>query len=143
MNDSLVDLDLILDTQALHAKLLKPGIYTQMVMGQRKKRFDSQRRSLDWIVLRNRLGFISDTNKKTVGRFLKKMSKAAGYRLIDGFSERVIYRQLYNQGLTVLDMRDSGIGIKMTMSHLSARQEVRHLLESLWLPRVSKSLDHL
>jgi hypothetical protein len=41
-------------------------------------------------------------------------------------SERVIYRELYKDGLTVFDVGQTG-KTKLTMSHLSARQEIRSL----------------
>jgi chromosome partitioning protein len=37
----------------------------------------------------------------------------------------VIFRELYLQGLTLMDVREAGVGIQMVMSHVAARLEVR------------------
>ena len=57
-----------------------------------------------------------------------------GFRLTPGFGERVIFRELFPKGLTLLDLRTKGIEVRMSMSHLAARQEVRALLEAIGLP---------
>jgi chromosome partitioning protein len=51
-----------------------------------------------------------------------------------GFGERVIFRELFPMGLTMLDLPQPGLEISLTMSHVAARQEVRELLQTLKLP---------
>jgi chromosome partitioning protein len=41
---------------------------------------------------------------------------------------------LFLKGLTLLDLRNPGSGLKMNMSHIAARQEVRQLLQAIGLP---------
>ena len=48
------------------------------------------------------------------------------------FGERVIFRELFVQGLTLLDLRESGTAL--SMSHVAAREEVRALLETIAIP---------
>ena len=48
-----------------------------------------------------------------------------------GLSERVIYRELFPSGLTLLDKGHLG---ELGTSHLVARQELRTLLSGLRLP---------
>ncbi|MGH7057571.1 MAG: division plane positioning ATPase MipZ [Acetobacteraceae bacterium] len=36
-----------------------------------------------------------------------------GFRTVKGFGERVIFRELYLQGLTLLDLREAGLGISL------------------------------
>ncbi len=43
----------------------------------------------------------------------------------------------------MLDLQKKGVGIKMSMSHVAARQEVRHLIKSLNLPGVDSRIDRL
>ena len=60
-----------------------------------------------------------------------------GFRLAPGFSERVIFRELFLLGLTVLDVIETTKnGTTLSMSHLAARQEVRDLLKSLRIPSI-------
>jgi chromosome partitioning protein len=54
---------------------------------------------------------------------------------VEGFSERVVYRELFPRGLTALDQMDEvTLGTRPNLSHMSARQEVRAVLEALKLP---------
>jgi chromosome partitioning protein len=46
----------------------------------------------------------------------------------------VIFRELYLQGLTLMDMREAGLGIQMAMSHVAARAEVRALVAAIRKP---------
>lgn len=48
------------------------------------------------------------------------------------FGERVIYRELFFRGLTVLDLKGEATGSgTLLMSHVAARQEVRNLVEAI------------
>jgi chromosome partitioning protein len=62
------------------------------------------------------------------------LSRRIGFRVAPGFGERVIYRELFPAGLTVLDLPQPGFDIPLSMSHLAARQEVRALVSTLTLP---------
>jgi chromosome partitioning protein len=54
---------------------------------------------------------------------------------VDGFAERVIFREFYPRGLTALDnLEEETLGTRPSMSHVTARQEVETLLTSLKLP---------
>ncbi|MBL9054952.1 MAG: ATPase, partial [Rhodobacteraceae bacterium] len=55
-----------------------------------------------------------------------------------GFAERVIFRELFPRGLTVLDLRDTGVDV-LNLSNVAARQEVRDLMKALKLPGVEVS----
>ena len=90
---------------------------------------------IDWIVLRNRLGTQYMHNKKKIGDALEDLSKRIGCRVAPGFSERVIFRELFPRGLTLLDLRDIGIG-QLNMSNIAARQDLRALVKGLHLPGV-------
>ena len=58
-----------------------------------------------------------------------------GFRIADGISERVVFREFFPIGLTALDDFDEHVlGTKPTLSHLAARQEIRQLLAALRLP---------
>ena len=91
---------------------------------------------IDWIVVRNRLGAQQMHNKKKVGSALEELSRRIGFRVVPGFSERVIFRELFPRGLTLLDLRDTGVD-QLNMSNIAARQELRDLIGGLRLSSVT------
>ena len=55
--------------------------------------------------------------------------------LLDGFAERVVYREFFPRGLTALDEIDEAtLGMRPNLGHLTAREEVTSLLRQLKLP---------
>jgi chromosome partitioning protein len=54
-----------------------------------------------------------------------------GFYQIQGLGERVIYRELFLTGLTLLDLNKDGVQVEMSMSHVAARQELRQLLDAI------------
>jgi len=136
LNDSFVDFDLLGDVDPNNADIVRPSIYSEMVWDSRKKKALAVRTPIDWVVLRNRTATsrIEAKNKQRVGDALKTLSQRIGFRLAPGLSERVIYRELFPQGLTLLDLDAPGAEGEMKMGHLAARQELRDLFIALKLP---------
>lgn len=131
INDSFVDLNLLahIDDETLQVK--NYGVYSEMIWQaklQNAKRSNSQ---VDWVVVRNRLSSINAKNKQRVGSSLENISKKVGFRISNGLSERVIYRELYLKGLSLLDIMDKKSGVKTQVSHIAARQELRNLMSFL------------
>ena len=69
-------------------------------------------------------------NKRNVADVLQRLSKRIGFRLAPGFGDRVVFRELFLGGLTLLDLKQAG-GPSLTMSQLAARQEVRDLIAAV------------
>lgn len=136
INDSFVDFDLLARTDPETGRVLSPSIYSEMVWKARQTRAQAGLRPLDWVVLRNRLGTTAMHNKRKIGDALEELRTRIGFRVAAGFSERVIFRELFPKGLTLLDLPDLG-GESMTLSNIAARQEVRDLLVTLALPDVT------
>ena len=136
LNDSFVDFDLLGDIDPNHPEIVRPSIYSEMVWDSRKQKAISLRTPIDWVVLRNRTSAsrIEAKNKQRVGEALKTLSQRIGFRMAPGLSERVIYRELFPQGLTLLDLDADGVEGEMKMTHLAARQELRDLFITLKLP---------
>ncbi|WP_420549809.1 division plane positioning ATPase MipZ [Curvivirga sp.] len=142
INDSFVDLDLLVEIDDGPVDQCKPSHYARIVMTQRQKRFERDRAGMDWIILRNRLGNLRSKNTDRILESLKTLSGKMGFRVAPGISERAIYRELFPTGRTVLDMLDSKLpGERISMSHIAARQEIREILHTLWLPRITKRLQ--
>jgi chromosome partitioning protein len=134
LNDSFLDIDLLARIDREARKVLAPSVYSQMVWEQRQRRALNRRPPIDWIVMRNRLGHIDARNKRDIARLLEQLSKRLGFRVAPGFGERVIFRELFHKGLTLLDLRAERTGAPFSVSHAAARQEVFALLESIGLP---------
>jgi len=135
MNDSFIDFDLLARLSP-EGKVLGPSIYAEMVWSARQMRGQAGAGPIDWLVLRNRLGTTEMHNKRKVGTALQNLSKRIGFRVAPGFSERVIFRELFPRGLTLLDLKDIGTS-QLSMSNIAARQELRDLIAALNLPGVT------
>lgn len=136
LNDSFIDFDLLARIDPDTSRVTGPSIYSEMVWNARQLRARAGLKPIDWIVLRNRLGAQQMHNKKKVGAALEQLSKRIGFRVAPGFSERVIFRELFPRGLTLLDLRDIGVE-NLNLSNVAARQEVRDLMRELRLPGVT------
>jgi chromosome partitioning protein len=128
MNDSFIDLDLLAKIDPDTHKILRPSLYSEMVWEQKKRRALRDGSSIDWIVMRNRLGQLDARNKRAVGAVLEKLARRIGFRLAPGFGDRVVFRELFLSGLTLLDLREKSVSGPTSLSHVAARQEVRDLL---------------
>jgi len=120
---------------------VRPSIYAEQVWKQRQIRAIQGGRPVDWIVIRNRLSSLAARNKRDMGRVLEALSKRIGFRIAAGLTERVIYKELFLNGLTLLDLKRGQGGVTLTMSHVAARQEVRDLVAALNLPRLGPVAD--
>lgn len=134
MNDSFLDFDLLAKIDGKSMDIKNPSLYAEFVWECRKRRLMARRANLDWVVMRNRMASVEARNKRRVAAALDKLASRIGCRVAPGFSERVIFRELFPMGLTMLDLPIPGLGVSLTMSHVAARQEVRELLSVLNLP---------
>ncbi|KAJ54733.1 ATPase [Actibacterium mucosum KCTC 23349] len=136
LNDSFVDFDLLARTDADDGRILGPSVYSEMVWSARQLRAQAGLSAIDWVVLRNRVGAQNMHNKKKMGEALDTLARRIGFRVAPGFNERVIFRELFPNGTTLLDLRDLGVG-NLNLSNLAARQELRDLMIALNLPGVT------
>ena len=135
MNDSFVDMDLIGQVDAETFKVRRPSFYAELIWDLRKARAKVDGGTVDWVVLRNRLQHLDAHNMRRVGAALLELSKRVGFRVIPGLGERVIYRELFPKGLTLIDidaLREAGGTVGL--SHIAARQELREMISGLTLP---------
>jgi chromosome partitioning protein len=131
INDSFVDIDVMAKIDVESMKIEKPAIYSQMLWEQKMERASRDRGSIDWIVVRNRLSNLDAKNKRNVADALEKLAKRISFRIAPGFSERVIFRELFPVGLTLLDLNKANFNKSFSISHVAARQELRNFLTSL------------
>ncbi|WP_308909530.1 division plane positioning ATPase MipZ [Pseudokordiimonas caeni] len=133
INDSFVDLDLIARIDPKTYRVAGPSLYAEMVWKARQRRQMADGGTIDWVLLRNRVGAVHAKNKERVESVVEELTKRIGVRYIPGLGERVIYRELFPNGLTLMDLRDEGVSERndFSMSHVAARQELRALMDGL------------
>jgi len=132
MNDSFVDFDLVGQVDPDTYKVKKLSFYADLIWEARKTRAKSDGVTIDWVLMRNRLQHIEARNMRRVGAALTELAKRVGFRVLPGLGERVVYRELFPSGLTLLD---KGMLGEFGVSHIAARQELREMVAGLQLPR--------
>lgn len=141
LNDSFIDLDVLgrVDPETLEA--LEHSHYSGLVRDARRYRFAVDGVKPNWVVIRNRLSTLASRNQRRVVDGLRNLSGLLDFRLAEGISERVVFRELFPLGLTVFDTLDrQTLGRRPTISHLAARREVRDLVKCLELPVPPRSV---
>ena len=122
LNDSFVDFDLIGQVDAESFKVRRLSFYAEAIwearLARSKTAIEQDRPQMDWVVVRNRTGHTEARNMVRIERALTELSKRVGFRVSSGLSERVIYRELFPSGLTLLDKGYLG---DLGTSHLVAR----------------------
>ena len=131
INDSFLDLDVMAKINGDDFSVIGPSIYSQMIWEQKMQRASRDRGTIEWVVIRNRLSNLDAVNKRKVGNVLDQLAKRISFKLAPGFSERVIFRELFLQGLTLLDLKVANYDKVFNMSHVAARQELRDFLNFL------------
>ena len=135
LNDSFVDFDVLGSVDPTTFEVGRVSHYAEMVRDARRQRRLVDGGLIDWVVLRNRLSALGSRNKRLVGEGVDRLAGQLGFRSADGFIERVIYREFFPRGLTALDeIGVDTLGLRPSFSHVSARDEVKALMEALKLP---------
>ncbi len=141
INDSLVDLDLIAKVNTTDIKKMNPSIYSAMIWEQKLRRFRRDKKKIEWMIVRNRLSNLDSFNRRFIEKCLKSLSRNLSFKYSNGFSERLIYRELFPYGLSLVDIFGKQNLIKVTPSHIAARQELRNFLNDLKIPILTGNKD--
>lgn len=139
MNDSFVDLDGLAHMDGEGANIKGPSHYAEAIWEAKKGKAARDGSSIDWIVMRNRLSNLDAHNKREVEQAIRELSKRLGFRAIAGFSERVIFRELFLVGLTIMDLKQAAGGAPLSRSHMAARNEILAVVDSLKIPAITPS----
>ncbi len=142
INDSFLDLDVLAHVDGARMAVIGPSHYAEMVWKQKQVRAQRDGGSIDWIVMRNRLSSLDAHNKRKMDDVLQDLSKRIGVRIVPGFGERVIFRELFLAGLTIMDLKDAIGPQALGPSHLAARREVEELIGAIDLPEISRAVDN-
>jgi chromosome partitioning protein len=134
VNDSMLDLDVLGSVDPVSWRLTATSHYADLVDAARRERRRFDGRAADWIVMRNRLT-PAPRNRRIITATLDALSVRLGFRFMDGFAERAVYREFFPCGVTAMDTVSAAIlGARPSLSHLTAQQEVANLVAELRLP---------
>ena len=143
INDSFVDFDMLAQIDGTTGEILGPSVYSQAVWDARKDRALKKLDPTSWTIMRNRISTFDSRNNRRLTGSMDNLSKRIGFETVSGFSERVIFRELFPNGLTLLDIDKSPGLTRFSMSHVSARQELRELIRNLHLVPESEVVDQV
>ena len=129
MSDSLIDLNVISEIDFAHPDDRHAGRYAQYIWEVKKYLAALGKPMLNWIVVGNKISSLNSRNKNQVSGFLEKAAKTYGFRVAPAIRDRVIYKELFLQGLTVLDLSHEALKCRLSVSHIAAKQEIKSLAE--------------
>ena len=132
LNDSLVDLDVLASVDGDTLRIKGPSHFAQTVWEMRQQRMMERKPPINWVVVRNRLLYNKSKNSQNMSILLNALSRRIHFALAGGISERVVFRELFLKGLTMLDFQDNNIHANHTISSNTARQELNILLKNIW-----------
>jgi chromosome partitioning protein len=135
LNDSPLDFDVLGIVDPVTYVVTGVAHYATMVREARRKRRQLDGSTADWIVVRNRLSAPASRNTQVHSGHLSELSLELGFRPIDGFVERPIYREFFLRGATALDDIDQAeLRMRQSPDQIAAREEVKRLFGQLKLP---------
>ncbi|CAN5284300.1 division plane-positioning ATPase MipZ [soil metagenome] len=137
LNDSFVDFDMLGTVDPVTLDLLKPSLYSETVWNSRKLRAASAGKSIDWVVVINRMASTEARNRKRLEERMATLAKRVGFRIGPGLRDRVIYRELFPFGLTIADLSAKVRPVPVSLQHVAARQELRGVMHALGLSEFS------
>jgi chromosome partitioning protein len=135
LNDSFLDFDVLAAVDPQTFAVVGTSHYLEMVREARRQRRLVDGKVIDWVVVRNRLSMLGSRNRRLIDAGAHELAGRRGFRFVDGFTERAVYRELFPRGLSALDDLDAQtLGTPPSMAHVTARREVEVPLASLKLP---------
>ena len=103
INSSFIDVDLIGKVNADDLSLISHGVYGNLFLEERDRTFKKKNKKPEWIVVHNRYSAYESLHKRNIDFALRCMSKKMDFKLIPGFRDRLIFKELFLKGLTLLD----------------------------------------
>jgi chromosome partitioning protein len=116
-------------------EVIRPSRYAASVCAARKVRRQFDPDFSDWIVIRRRTR-VAPLIQGSLG----EIGRQIGFRLIEGMSERGLYRKLVPLGLTAFDPFPEILGESCRASHMAGRNENAALIRRLNLPAGERGL---
>jgi chromosome partitioning protein len=131
VNDSFIDLDMLGHIDAKSGKLKTLGPFARLVEHLKEPGLTQRPIGLDWVVMQNRSRSLGTKNERKFLDALNVIAPVAGFRLVPGLRERVVYRELFPLGLTIFDLKTLP---NLGRAQPAALKELAAMLEALRLP---------
>ena len=138
VNDSFIDLDMLGRIDPRTGELKTLGAFARLVEHLKEPGLAMRERALDWVVMQNRSRSLGTENERKVMDALSTIAPVAGFRLIPGLRERVVYRELFPMGLTLFDL---ALIPQLGRAQKAAREEIASMIDALNLPASVTSWD--
>lgn len=132
VNESMIDLDLIVRKGK---RQFMPGLYSQKIWQKKMQIAEKFKKQVSWYILKNRIAPMRSNASNQICDILAEAQQKFGFRILDGFHERVIFKELFDHGITLLDLIKYK-KIRLTPSHLAAKQELRNFVKIILQERV-------
>ncbi|MDX1483931.1 MAG: division plane positioning ATPase MipZ [Alphaproteobacteria bacterium] len=131
LNSSFLDLDALVRVDREASSIAGPSAYSESVMMMSERRADSGAAPIDWLVVVNRLPNVPTRVHRSVSAILRKLSQRLNFDFLPPLHERVIFRELYLKGLTVLDEDELDPVVAAAATTIAAREEVDALVDAV------------
>ncbi|MCZ6861333.1 MAG: AAA family ATPase [Alphaproteobacteria bacterium] len=131
VNESFLDIDVIGEVRGSPPTVTRVGPFAEIIGAEMQRRRDEGIDQLEWIVVRNRRNPTATRHTAAIGTVLGELSRNLSFRVTDGFVDRLIFRELFLVGLSILDLRKDDPLIASNSSHRSAYEEASNLLQSV------------
>jgi chromosome partitioning protein len=143
LSDSFIDLDVLATLDPVTLTVTGISHYGELVRETRRHRRPVDGALIDWVVVRNRISPRRSSTAQVLCACLQELALDAGFRVVPGFHDRPIYRDLLPRGLTALDaLCETMPGIDGEVSRIPACCEIEGLLEGLKLPINDRGRRH-
>jgi chromosome partitioning protein len=144
LNDSYIDIDVF--SRVHHDRKQRGAVahYADLVLEARRRRRLVDNGVIDWVMVRNRIASLGNNNARQIAVSIARLAAELGFRVADGFHDRVIFRELFPIGLTALDAIEQGAQKgALTASQRCARDEIESLVDALQLPTRTPGVEHI
>ncbi len=131
LNSSFLDLDALVKTDETASRITGPSAYSEMILYMSEKRADLKVAPIDWLVVINRLPNVATRVHRSVMDILRQLSSRLGFRILPPFHERVIFRGLFLEGRTALDIPNPDANAPPLQNVASARSEIEALVDEI------------
>jgi chromosome partitioning protein len=131
LNPSYLDLDAMVEVDESAERIVGPSAYSELVLYMMEKRREMRIGDLRWVVVLNRLPNVNTKVTRSVTQVLEELVPRLGFRLAEGIHDRVVFRELFLQGLTVFDGVDRGVLRLANRGLRHGLKEMRDLLATL------------
>lgn len=135
VNCSPADVDALGSINPISGQLRKAAPFAELVVSLRAERIVSGLEPFDWIVAKNRVRRCEHRLIASTDRSLSTMARDLGFRMINGLTELVAYRELLSFGLSHLDLKlIRGVG-RPRSAHA---HELQQLVAALHIPEAKR-----